>query len=221
MKLNDELYDLTLAWASGELDPEQASQLDTAPQERVSKLARLWRSVEALVVADDDVQPSSAALARAAAIPSAAPRSLTARQRPRASVVKETLQDLLDRLDGTLARLVHDDRHMPLAVRGEVAQVVHMAWEAGELDIDLVAEPSQLDPLTGKAASWVLRGQVMADLEVDGLEAALVDPRTKAVLTSTMLERDGRFVLGATAGSWCIRIGVGDRGLHLEPVDLT
>lgn len=219
MKLTDELYDLTLAWASGELDPEQTRAFEAAPRQGVVELAELWRSVEALVVADDDLEPSPAALARAAAIPSARAQRAP-RTPPIAAAISESLHDMLDRLDGLLVRLVHDDRRMPLAVRGDTAQIVHMAWEAGELDIDVVAEPSELDPLTGQSSSWVLRGQVMTDLEIAGLEATLVDSITRIEVASTPIARDGRFMLTAKSGSWCIRIGGGDRGLHLEPVDL-
>ena len=219
MKLTDELYDLTLAWASGELDQNQPQSLDAAPQQRVAELAELWQSIEAIVIADDELEPSPQAIAQATAIPFGV-RSHKSLHQSVAAAAKATLQDLLDQLDGVMARLVHDDRLTPLAVRGEAAQVVHMAWEAGELDIDLVAEPSALDPLTGQSSSWVLRGQVMTDLEIGKVDATLVDSATRAVVSSTVIDRDGRFVLSANAGSWCLRIGASDRGLHLEPVEL-
>ncbi len=219
MKLTDEMYDLTLAWASGELDPDQSQALDAAPQERVAELASLWQSIEAIVVADEELEPSTQALAHAMAIPSES-RSKQPLHQTVAAAAKATLQDLLDQFDGVVARLVHDDRLTPLAVRGEAAQVVHLAWEAGELDIDLVAEPSALDPLTGQTSSWVLRGQVMTDLQIGEIDAALVDSTTRSVVSSTVVDRDGCFILAADAGSWCLRIGARDRGLHLEPVEL-
>lgn len=219
MKLTDELYDLTLAWASGELDQDQSQALNEAPQQRVAELAQLWQSIEAIVIADDELEPSSQAIAHAMAIPLGV-RSKTPLHQSVASAAKATLQDLLDQFDGVIARLVHDDRLSPLAVRGEAAQVVHLAWEAGELDIDLVAEPSALDPLTGQSSSWILRGQVMTDLQIGEIDAALVDSATQAVVSSTVIGRDGCFILAANAGSWCLRIGASDRGLHLEPVEL-
>lgn len=221
MKLNDERYDLTLAWASGELDEAQARGLDSAAdRDRIESLAAIWRDVESLVQTDDAFEPSAAAIARAASIPAALHCQSQAVSGGLVAAAKESLEDLLDRFDGFLARLVHDDRLTPMAVRGDVAAAIHMAWEAGELDIDLVAEPTELDPLTGRASRWILRGEVMADIDVGGLEAALVDHRTGIAVETAALDPRGYFVLEAESGSWGLRIGVGHRGLHLEPVEL-
>ncbi len=215
MRLNTVDYDHVLAWASGEADRPSIE----SGSSRVDAVAALWQRVESLVRSDDAHAPDEAALVRAAAIPSRISRGGRDVRRMAARVM-ESVHDLIERIDGVVALLVHDDRHMPIAVRGDVGQVIHMAWEAGDLDIDLVAEAGTLDPLTGIVSRWVLRGEVMADVEVGGLEVSLIDPRDGLAVETAALDPFGRFVMEAESGSWSIRVGLDSRGLHLEPVEL-
>ncbi len=216
MKLNRDVYERVLAWASDETAAPPEHGDGSLMSAAIDGVASLWRDVETLVRSDDGFEPSANALARATAIS----RARVAPRRVDRGRLRETVVDLLARMDGFVASLVHDDRRSPLAVRGEAAQAVHMAWEAGDLDIDVVAEPSLVDPLGGAASRWVLRGEVMADVEVGGLEVSLIDPRTGVAVETAALDPFGRFVLEAEPGSWAMRIGLDSQGIHIEPVEL-
>jgi len=217
MKLTHQQYEQVLGWASGEADTSPEAWCDAGLLPRARSLASLWSDVEGLVRDSACLEPSTGAIRRALKIPAAMRRSPV---KDLADAASNGVNALLGRLDALVARLVHDDRRMPLAVRGEVGQAVHLAWEAGELDIDVVAEPAQVDPVSGSASNWVIRGEVMADGDVAGLEVCLVDTRDGAAVETASLDGFGQFVMEAPAGVWAIRIGSDDQHLHLEPLDL-
>ncbi len=217
MRLTDEQYERVLAWASGEAfdDPVQWCPPEGLLQARA--VAALWSDVESLSRESSGIEPSGRALARARSIPRHVSHAWPVSS---FNAAVDSLTGILNGLESAVARLVHDDRTMPLAVRGEAGQAVHLAWEADDLDVDVVAEPVELDPLTGAVTAWVVRGEVMADTPVAGLEVRVLDTRDQQVIETASLDGFGQFVIEVPSGRWAIRIGSPDQNLHLEPVEL-
>jgi hypothetical protein len=146
MNTPDRHSERLLAFAAGELDPDEAREIEAliAHDRRAASIVARCRQVLSIARADDSVAPSAEAVARAKAI-YRAPETVTG-------------PGVVDRIAEVIASLVFDSRKLGLAgVRDAVAgEVVQLTFESELAEIDL-----RIEPATGDA--WRIIGQVVGE----------------------------------------------------------
>ena len=164
MSLDPNTIERVLAFEAGELDEQEASEVRQAmsTNSEMAELFESWKLISELTQTDDSVNPPDAVLARAMRLNFTIPASGSS------SSVEGVLTLILDKIDNFVARLIQDNRTQPVALRSGSDENLHQVWEAGEFDIDIIADKS------GESGCWTLRGQIMSDENLEGLPVAIV-----------------------------------------------
>ncbi len=210
MALHSDTIEQILALEAGELGEQEASEIrqEMARNSEMAELFESWKLISELTKTDDSVEPPDAVLARAMRLEFTLPSASTFPD------VEDVLTLILDKMDNVIARLVHDNRVQPSAIRSGVDENLHQVWEAGDFDIDIIADKS------GKSGCWKLRGQIMSDDKLEGIPIAIVLAGTTNVQTECNLDDSGVFSFDLTSGTWGLRIGTPEKSVTLEPIVL-
>ena len=213
-----------LAFAAGDMTPEQSQQLERriASDAEALRLVGRYRAVADAVHRDDTVQPSATTVKAIHAY-------FEQFHRQRAATTALPRPAWLDRLHALVGELLFDSRLQPIALRRRhAAEFIQLAYRVGDGEIDVRATWSE-NPAVAGAGQWRVLGQITRDDAAhdtpgtpDGTppetrEVALVVAGSDAVVVQSACDETGMFALDAKPGAYdlCIRMveGAGEAGL--------
>ncbi len=208
MSLNKNLIEQILAMEAGDLNEQEASSIRQSMYRNpeMAELFESWKMISTLIQSDDSVSPPDAVIERAKRL-----------EMPKVTppvVEHGALASILNKIDGFVARLIHDSQLKPVAIRSGSSGNLHQVWEAGEFDIDIIADKND------QSGQWKLRGQIMSDDNLDGLPVAIVMAGTTNIHSECKLDESGIFTFYVNAGTWGLRIGTETQSVTLEPIAL-
>ncbi len=198
-----------LAYAAGELPPDQAAEVKARLQDDL-EAATLLRGVEFIskcLAQDGTVEPPPQVRARAKAIFRA---KLTERS-----------SGWLDRLGVTIAQLIYDARLQPAGFRSaDAGRRVQLTYEAQGLEIDLQAERVDVAGGPGDRRCWHLIGQIEPASCGGDRPVALLDAKTTSLVAETQTDDRAVFTLEAPAGRFDLVLGLPGGPVLLPGVEL-
>ncbi len=198
-----------LAYAAGELPPDQAAEVETRLQDD-PEAAALLRGVEFIskcLAPDGAVEPPPQVRARAKAIFLTKPA--------------ERLPGWLDRLGVTIARLIYDARLQPAGFRyADSGRRVQLTYEAKGLEIDVQAERVDVAGPPGDRRCWHLIGQIEPASCGGDLPVALLAAKTTSLVAETKTDDRAVFTLEAPAGRFDLVLGLPGGPILLPGVEL-
>ena len=210
MSLNADTIEQILAFEAGELEEQEQREVrqSMATNPEMVELLESWKLLTELTQTDDSVSPPDAVLARAMRLNFTLPSSGSS------PAVEGVLTLILDKVDNYVARLIHDNRVSPGAIRSGSNENLHQVWEVGDFDVDIIADKS------AQSGCWTLRGQIMSDDNIEGLPIAIVLAGSTNVYTESNLDDSGVFSFDLNSGTWGLRIGTEEKSVTLEPIAL-
>ncbi len=197
-----------IAYAAGELPPEESSRVATYLEANPTAAETVQRyvAIEALMEQDDSVAPGSDILARAKAIFKA-----------NAAVPRISL---LERLDAVIATLIFDSRLQPAALRDVQAEErFQLAFESAGAEIDLQVQKRSTD--RASSSRWHLIGQVASDAEPGPCPVSLIRSGEEDPFAQTMTDDQGLFELDVDAGRYDLCIELPQQPIVLRDLTLS
>ena len=207
-------YEDLIAYAAGELSPEQAAIVASSVTNdpRAAAIVMAWQMAREALRQDDGVEPSSAAITRARAIFA---------QRTAISAPADRVATWIENAQRFIARLVYDSRLQPAAVRfGGEDDRINLTFETESGEIDLQAERL---PEEEKGQRWRLMGQI-SGATGSALEIALAQRGSSVPVMLAATDEHGGFALETDPGDYDLLIRVnddadGDRVTVLSPLE--
>jgi hypothetical protein len=201
-------FEELVALVLGELDPVRAAELESSLGKRphaADQLASLRRLCRSLPAADEHVGPSPRVLEQV--------RALFASSRQRPQVESASAGKALRAL---IASIVFDSRTQfaVAGFRGGVGSYhLSLTCEIGEIDL-------RIEPASAPRGRWSVLGQV--ELAGDADRASIVARRAadELHLVQTTTDDHGMFRFEVGAGTYDIRIGLGDAEVTLPPLEV-
>jgi len=198
-----------IAFAAGELEGPEAEEVaaHVAANPEASRTVSLYRTL-GTTVREEDTR--------------SAPADLVARAKAIFRAESPARRGLVDRLQDVIAHLVYDSRLQAAATRATAeADRIQLAFEAGDYEIDLRAEPA-----TGEAPSdtgprrWRVVGQVLSEAALGRVTVGVLDAGTQTPVAEVEADDRAMFALDLDRGRYDLRVGIGDEVFLLSGVDI-
>ncbi len=203
-------YEQLIAYAAGELSPEQAAQVQAylRANPRAGDPIALYKQAQAAVQTDQSAAPPAELVAKAKAIFATSPSELAA--------------TWLDHLQQLIADLVFDSRAQPaLAGYRGPATTFQLSFECDAANIDLEAEPIVgVGATPSEPAQWRIMGQVDWQGASSPAQIAMVDPGTENRVAEAIADEHGMFNLEAPAGRYDVLVQVDDKVVVLRNIEI-
>ena len=203
-------YEQLIAYAAGELSPEQAGQVQAylAANPKAADPIALYKQAQAALQADQSAAPPAELVAKAKAIFASSP--------------SEPAASWLDHLQQLIADLVFDSRAQPaLAGYRGPATTFQLSFECEVASVDLEAEPlvdgSAVPP---DESQWRIMGQVDLRQPDSLIELALVEQGAGAKIADAVADEHGMFTLEVKAGRYDLLLRVGDKVVVLRNIEI-
>ncbi len=196
-------HERLIAFAAGDLQgseaDEVAAHLATNPD--AARTVELYRFTADAAGGDDTI---------------AAPADLVARAKAIFRAETPARRGLAEQVRDVLAHLVYDSRLHPAPTRA-TADLVQLAFEAGDVEIDLRAEPRTAGVSGRSDATWRVVGQVLAE-DAIGTVAVTVVGAGADVVAEVRSDDRALFRLDLPIGTYDLRIAIGDDTIVLNDV---
>jgi len=198
-------YEDLIAYAAGDLAPEDAARVESAiaADPAAQHTVETFRQVATTVAEDDSVEPAPSVIERAKALFDVEKRS--------------AMRDWLDAVDRFVATLIYDSRAQPATAgyRG-TAEAVRLSFEsedfAADVDLEITPQPD------GGEEQHQVRGQVSAERAVASAEVRLLAAGTTQSVDHAVADENGMFMLQAPEGTYDLAIRLGDEALVLPGI---
>ena len=204
-----------LAYAAGELPPEEARRVEAAiaTDPQAGRTVGLYRVAWRSTADDDSVAPPEETISRLKSL--FQPRL---QHGGRGRLAAEWLQ----RLETTIASLIYDSRLEPATVRTTAAGIARfqMSFQAGEVEIDLQAEPIGSSDDGEAGVRWRLIGQVSTSGDARATDVAVSPADADDAAAIARCDERGMFTIELPAGTYHLHLRINDGVVSLPGVDL-
>ncbi len=203
-------YEQLIAYAAGELSPEQAGQVQAylAANPKAAEPIALYKQAQAALQADQSAAPPAELVAKAKAIFASSP--------------SEPAATWLDHLQQLIADLVFDSRAEPaLAGYRGPATTFQLSFECEAANIDLEAEPiTSAGATTPDQMRWRIMGQVDWQEAPSPVQIAVVEPGSKNPLAEAIADEHGMFEVEVPAGRFDVLFQADDKVVVLRDIEI-
>lgn len=187
-----------ISFAAGELSEKEAAEVAS----KIKNNSEAGRIVAAYINAseafanDDSVAASETAVKRAKAL------------FEKYQSTTKSVTSWLAAVDRFVASLIFDSRTQPaMAGYRGTAEAVRLSFECelGEIDIEIIPDNA------GSTEKIKIIGQLSSDDAIDGVQVALTDSGTGAMVAETSTDETGMFVLSAEHGLYDLNLGISEK----------